>query len=191
MLIGYGEIEFELASLIEAVYREQGPRLGLKTMFRLRSEGQRLDVADGLLRSRLSQDGYAKEYQQAYEAIKGSKQIRNTLSHTHWMIDYGKLAYYNLETSAKSQDDTDKLMVSIVDDALLLKQLAYFNYTRYCLIFLQQQYEYFDGMMGGNKLDMPKKMHRPPFHIRQKEYVGPIPEEEPDTPPQEPPDKQE
>jgi len=177
MLIGYGEIEFELAMVIQAAYDRDG-LMALRSMFRVRSESARIDVADAILQHRMPELGLSAEYETTLDAIQFCKQVRNTYSHSHWSLDGDELRFYNYEETAKLREPKISIEFKYVDTSLLIRQLAYFNYTRYCLLHLQWRLGDSSGKKNAAQQPWPKPMQKPKLYNRKKRHEFPTPTEE-------------
>jgi hypothetical protein len=159
MLIGYGEVEYEIASLLGAAY-ENAP-LSLRAMFRMRGETARVQVADALLRPKCVEKNLQNKWDVALKAINYCKRVRNQYSHCHWYLEAGDLWFYNMEVAAEGNSDDFKFDFEHVDLPLLMMQTAYFNYTRCCLIHLQNQFGFFGGKRDGESQEWPKELNAP------------------------------
>lgn len=177
MLIGYSEIEFELAMVIQAAYDHDG-LMALRSLFRVRGESARVDVADALLQNRMAERGLSTEYEATLDAIQFCKQIRNTYSHSHWSLDSDELRFYNYEEAAKLREPKIKFDFKYVDTPLLLKQLAYFNYTRYCLLHLQCRLGDSSGKKNAAPQPWPAQMQKPKLYNRKTKHEFPPPKED-------------
>lgn len=138
-LIAYGELENSLLDLINAVL-DDDQDAPLRTLFRLRSEGQRLDVADAIARKWMDQAGLLQIYSEAFDAIRHCKSLRNQYAHCTWFTKDGKLSFINLEDAAKPKDGPVMLTPRFVDRALLEKQRGFFDYTEDLLVHVAESY---------------------------------------------------
>jgi hypothetical protein len=176
MLIGYSEIEFELSMVVQGAYDHDG-LMALRSMFRVRSESARVDVADALLQNRMVALGLSDEYEATLEAIQFCKRIRNTYSHSHWSLDGEDLRYYNYEEAAKLREPKIKVDFKYVDAKLLMRQLAYFNYTRYCLLHLQSRLGDHSGKKNADPQPWPERMQKPKLYNRKTKHEFPTQKE--------------
>jgi hypothetical protein len=133
LLTGYGELEFEVAQCLAVVI---GADSAFRAMFRLRSEKQRLDVADAIMRPRYRDLALEAEYADAYAAVDRCRQIRNQYAHCHWSGDFGRLQFTNLERVVEKKNNELMFGFTPVDFPLLQEQEAYFSYSLECLWFL-------------------------------------------------------
>ncbi len=179
MLIGYGEIEYELASLLGAAY---DPRMALRAMFRSRGETARIEVADSLLHPRCLEIGVKAKYEITISAVKFCKNVRNQYSHCHWHLEDGDLWFYNMESAAEGHPETIDFTFQHVNMKLLLEQLAYFNYSRYCLIHLQNQFGYHGGLKNQDPTPWPKAPQRPKKSNLKRKLSDQMNQEGPNTP---------
>lgn len=144
ILIAYGELENSLVDLVCAVQDEDSDTV-LRALFRLRSEGQRLDVADAIARKWINQQGLGGVYALALGAIRRCKAIRNQYAHCAWYEKNG-LCFINLEEAAKKADDPLMLTPRRVNLPLLQRQREFFDYTESLLIHVADSYRKKLGM---------------------------------------------
>jgi hypothetical protein len=135
ILAGYGELEFCLQECLGTVLRDDGASVRL--LFRIRSESQRIDAADSILRPAMKELGAEGAYGQMLGALRWCRSMRNTYAHCHWWGSDGVLWYTNLAETAKRLDDNVMLRFVAVDAALLTEQDAFFGYTAECLHHLR------------------------------------------------------
>ena len=180
LLAGFGELEFILAYCVGTVLlneklgiKDEG--LGIKTIFRLRSEGHRLETADAILRHPMITFGLKTEYENVYTSMKHCKNIRNQYAHCHW-ADHSKagLFFTNLEELANEKEQKILTFDWLhVDVKLLDDQENYFMYCRDYLNFLQQEIRVRLGESRDNDFSKPKGRSPPPRHNPREEH--PIP----------------
>src|SRR2546423_9923754 len=100
LLAFYGELEFTLAL---CVGKGLGDRhLGLRTLFGIRGETNRLNAGDGLGRGPFSKIGLAAEFDTAMAAIRSCLVTRNQFAHAHWSGSAAGLFFTNLDLAAKT-----------------------------------------------------------------------------------------
>ena len=81
LLAGYGEIEYDLSCCLEAAINDG--ETARRSMFRVRGEKQRIDVADALMRHKYKDSNLLAEYDEAIAATHSCRKIRNQYSHCH------------------------------------------------------------------------------------------------------------
>jgi hypothetical protein len=139
ILIAYGELENSLIDLLNAVLDEDQDMV-LRTLFRLRGEGQRLDVADAVARKWMTQQKLEGVYSRAIGAIRRCKNIRNQYAHCTWFPRDGRLFFIDLEDAAKTADGPCVLRPRRIDLPLLQKQREFFDNTEDLLIYVAESY---------------------------------------------------
>ena len=173
LLVEYGELEIGLMNCIQ-VARNYDLNTTLKTMFRVRGETNRLDIADALGRSSYDESGLSNEFKQMMDAIRYCLRIRNKYAHAYWHDpDQGtELCYLSLEELAKEDffvRDLTKLTFYYIDEPLLQQQETYFEYASAIT-----RYVNFEGRFRAKKLlsqpfSLPTAPTRPAFFIRKSE----------------------
>jgi hypothetical protein len=124
----------------------------LKAMFRIRGETNRVLIADGLGRAIYDQLGLGAEFDLLISTLRNCLAIRNRYAHAYWHDpDQGKaLCYVSLEELAKEDaevNDLGKLSFFYIDEPLLLRQEAYFEYARNLIMYLN-----YEGRFRAGKL---------------------------------------
>lgn len=165
MLAGYGELEYELMVLV-------GHALGdlstaVRTVYRLRSESQRLHVADALINPACASVGLSAEYSQTLGALRWCKNTRNRYAHSHWFDRDGILMYFDMESKAQSHPDQDIILEMMpVDEPLLAQQAEYFRHAARCLTILSDEFQVRKGLRSDPSAPFPKPMQQPRPHNR-------------------------
>ncbi|MEX1108801.1 MAG: hypothetical protein WEC00_07830 [Dongiaceae bacterium] len=167
LLIGYGEIEFDIAQALgEAIDNMDG---ALRAIYRMRSEQQRIDAADALMRRKYEQAGLSNEYSRTLGAIRQCRKIRNQFAHCHWVDDKELgLCFLDIQDTASKPPGNWKIKPKPIDLPLLKQQEAYFAYTAKCLTRMRQRL-----MAPSLNVDpdlhfaMPPKQPEPKLHNRQ------------------------
>jgi hypothetical protein len=137
LVVGYGELEFQVAVCLNSVLRDADTTF--RAMFRLRSESQKLDVADALMRPKFTEIGLAKEYATGFAAVDRCRLIRNQYAHCHWLGFGMAVQFTNLEPIAKKKEGKMVVRFQDIDLALLQKQEEYFGYAYEWLRFLSHE----------------------------------------------------
>lgn len=174
MLSGYGELEYDLSVLTGCALGSQ--TMGLRLIYRLRSEAQRLEAADAVLNLRCADAKLAGAYATMYGAIKWCKNTRNRYAHCHWIVrgepTNADLCFFDIEAAAKlsGDDDTDLVTLRPITLALLEQQATYFRYASDCLAFLGYRYCQEVGIRWPlGQLDKPPPpLSQPKTHNDQK-----------------------
>ncbi|NJR72163.1 MAG: hypothetical protein HC782_03590 [Gammaproteobacteria bacterium] len=141
MVVGYTDLEIDLMNCVKAVRDDLDTVF--KAMYRVRSEHQRLEVADALGRQAYREINLGTEFQMALGAVRHCLKIRNQYAHSAWWNDHtGKLAFANLEELAKLNDIVTSLhglKICHVTVPLLEQQFAYFERASNLLIWTLQE----------------------------------------------------
>jgi len=162
MLMAYGEIEFALVRLISVAFQDD-TSIAVRILFRVKGEGPRLDVADGILRPALGKIGLGGLWGNAIGAAKCCKDIRNQYAHCHWWHKEGDpLSFINLDTHAASREGDVMIQFEPVDLTLIKKQHQFFEYTTLLLYFLDQEYRRKAGLPSTLDLKAPVSVPQPP-----------------------------
>jgi hypothetical protein len=149
ILIAYGELENSVVDLVDAVLDDN--ETALRALFRLRSEGQRLDVADAIVRKWITEQKLDGVYGQALGAVRRCKAIRNQYAHCTWFERHGALAFINLEDAARAPEGPVTLTARRVDLALLRKQREFFDSTEDLLVYVAESYRRNMGRASGTR----------------------------------------
>lgn len=161
LLAGYGDLEFELAQCLAVVV---GSDAAFRAMFRLRSESQRLDVADALMRPKYGALKLEAEYADAFAVVDRCRQIRNQYAHCHWSYHVGPLQFTNIEPVVKKKTAEVAFYFTPVDLPLLQEQEQYFEHAMRWLWFLYAEGSArLRGRRGGHPHPKPKRI--PPARL--------------------------
>jgi hypothetical protein len=160
LLVGYGELEFDLMNCLSAA---AGDRMtAVRLIYRVRSEGARLDIADSLLRPYFDKLKLSKVYEEGYNSLFHCKSIRNKYAHSHWTSTQSGLFYTDFEKPAQTTVGDGMVTVHHVDLALLKQQEKYFEYCQKILLHLYDQTLLQSGKVPLGTDPMPKKLQKPP-----------------------------
>jgi hypothetical protein len=172
----YGEIEFILAWCLGNSLGE--PNTGMRLLYRLRSEANRVDIADALMSGPIAELVLEKEYQDTINAVRFCKSIRNQYAHCHWADDLKKGLYFvNVEEATKNL--TLHFVWRPVNVALLQEQEEYFVYCIECLNFLSEEMKIRKKGLLHNYLSMPKGRQTPKKHNLPVKHTPPWTETNP------------
>ena len=84
LVIGYGEIEYDLATCVEEVVGDDEPSRGFKAMYCSKGEDGRLKLADVLCRSSFAERGLGAAFSETLDGVRHCKKIRNQYAHSNW-----------------------------------------------------------------------------------------------------------
>lgn len=162
LLAGYGELEFDFASILAIVINDVD--VAYRAMFRARGEEQRLLVADALIRPKFKAIELYTPYCEAYQDLHHCRKIRNQFAHCHWYDDKDEgLCFLNLENTA-SKPMSNRIRKNPVDLGLLKNQEVFFVYVQDCLEYLEEECKRRSGRLSTHSLSPPKRIDRPPKH---------------------------
>lgn len=124
IILAYGQLE---ASILDALKASLGGETltAMRTLYRLRSEANRLDIADALVRPTMAKQGIGELWKDAYDACGFCKSVRNQYAHCQWLSSNGHLLFASFDIVAKSPE------------------LAKMKFVPILLKTLQAQYQYF------------------------------------------------
>ena len=127
MVTSFGELELTFSMLAETAIKNQ--TLTLRAIYRSRSTGGRIDLADVFVRNVVANTTLATDYDEVISAIRHCLKIRNNYAHSHWSPGQDGLFFANLEEAASRAAGFDMDHMH-VDLKLITEQEAYFDYTR-------------------------------------------------------------
>jgi hypothetical protein len=170
LLVDYGELEVDLMNCVQ-VARSFDLNSTLKAMFRVRGETNRIDVADGLGRMAYVSANLEAEFDAMITSIRQCLRFRNKYAHAIWHDpDGGKhLCYVSLEELAKEPAevrDLTALTFFYIDEALLLKQEQFFEYTRSLINYVNAQGQANRAGLR-RQYPAPTPIAPPPFYTRK------------------------
>jgi hypothetical protein len=132
IILAYGELESLLMHVVTAVLNGD-THTAVRSLFRLRSESNRIAVADAISRPWMRQQKLEAEYQKAYAAIRHCMKIHNQYAHCTWLGDGDLLRFGSLHEAAK-REIAPKIVFHPISLALLQKQFDYFGFTDHALL---------------------------------------------------------
>jgi hypothetical protein len=170
LLVDYGELELDLMNCVQ-VARSFDLNATVKAMFRVRGETSRIDIADGLGRAAYVALNMTAEFDAMIAALRHCLRIRNKYAHAYWHDpNMGRdLCYVSLEELAKEADevqDLTALRFFFIDEALLLQQERFFEYTRALINYLNHQGRYNSGALRRQIFPLPSPVAPPLYYIR-------------------------
>lgn len=136
IIAAFGELEFILGlALAEALGNQD---TALRTLFKLRSDTSRLDVAESLLQPICANLGFESKLADAMLAVRKCQTIRNQYAHCHFGdVKRQGLFFTDLQDAAKRT--LFEYFWRHVNVKLLDHQEKYFRYTIQCLQFIEQE----------------------------------------------------
>lgn len=162
ILIAYGELDFELCICLGAALRSL--EAAVRTLYRLRGEDSRLQVADALMREHFHSVDLKNEYEAMLGAIRWSKSLRNQYAHCHWIAYGDGLFFTDLDKVAKTAIGQILHQFWNVDVPLLKRQEEFLDYTSAWLTYLRQELEKRTGQSASNFWTTPPITEPPPLY---------------------------
>jgi len=165
MLVAYGELEIAVLDILTSVLKDG--QASARTMFQLRSEANRLAVAEAIATPPFEKAGLGGQFKEAFDAMNHCKNIRNQYAHCIWIGDGGILRFANLEEAAKSKGEKCQVVSHPLTLALLRNQWAYFEYADHALLWVNQEYrKKHKQELHGPIIPKPKRLSPPKQHSR-------------------------
>jgi hypothetical protein len=132
----------------------------------------RIKIADALGRVPYSALKLDAEFDTLIDAFDYCRRIRNKYAHAYWHDpDNGRaLCYVSLEELADEDDpvnDLTNLVFYYLDEALLLRQEAYYQYVRDLLRYVNYEGQLRAKKMHDNPFPLPTARQKPPFYTRK------------------------
>lgn len=165
IILAYGVLE---VSLLECVRSALNGDIytATRVLYRLKSESNRLEVADALVRHKMAEQKLGAAWEDAYGAFKFCKNIRNSYAHSTWISDpHGTLRFGDLEKSAKTAVGQSKISFRPLTKPILEKQFAYFAREDHLILWCLDQYQKATGLPrklpDNQHVTKPKRVPRP------------------------------
>ena len=162
LVVGYGELEIDLVECLTPIFGSF--TIASRVMYRLRSEGNRFDVGDAVLRPYYEGVGLGAAYANTYSVFARCKKIRNNHAHCLWADKGQNLFFATLEEIAKTDTGEGNLTFYHVDIKLLTQQLELFEHCQYQLWHLRHEAAAKKENKTQTQFLMPKELQLPPLH---------------------------
>lgn len=173
ILLAYGELEFLVLDLLRATMdeKEEGSATitAVRTLYRVRSESSRLQIADALVRPKMAEHDMLAPYDEAAAAMHHCKKIRNAYAHCHWISDKGILRFGDLDAAAKGNTEPTRIRFRPITLELLQQQFHYFAFTDHLLIWVADQYRLKTGKPRMIEPHIPKPQRMPRVSLDSRE----------------------
>jgi len=140
IILAYGVLEVALLESVRAALNDD-IYTATRVIYRLKSESNRLEVADALVRPKMTEKKLKLAWEEAYRAMKVCKGIRNTYAHSQWLSDKGTLRFGDLDKAAKSPEGKCEINMRPITKPVLEQQYAYFTQTDHLLLWALDQYQ--------------------------------------------------
>ena len=172
LLVSFGEIEVTLAVVVGTVGL-QDLQLGLRSIYKVRGTSSRLELADALLRLKLTGMGLEREYLTNRDAIKYCQTTRNQFAHCIWADDLNAGIFFTDLQDAADRVDILRFNWKHVDIALLTQQLEYFDNTLTGIVYLENEWSVRAKMKASHDFPAPAAIGKPPLHNPPSLHVPP------------------
>jgi hypothetical protein len=169
MVTSFGELELTYSMIAGTALQNQ--TLALRAIYRGRSTGGRIDLADVLIRNSVSKTNLVTDYQEVILAMRHCLKIRNNYAHSHWSVAHDGLFFANLEQAASRSEGFAIDDQRHVDLKILTEQEAYFDYTRSLLLYFGDQLHIKLNPRMHLGVLRPSKKVQPNLHNRASEHV--------------------
>jgi hypothetical protein len=173
MILAYGELEIGVMDLVAATMGGD-TKTAVRALYRLRSESNRLEVADALVTPKLAEHKLDGAWNEAYAAMKDCKTIRNNYAHGQWVNDKGQLRFGDLDKAALTKGPKCEIKLRPITMGVLKEQMAYFEYAEHQIMWIGDQYRLATDQQRRvvKKVPKPKKVP-PPRHDSRGEECSP------------------
>lgn len=150
MILEYGELEWMLCLLASHVLGDLDTPV--KALYRSRGELQRMDVADALIRPRITDVRMRQTYEETFAHMGVCRTLRNQYAHTNWLnAGSDKLCYIAIEDVARSNEpiEMDQMTLYHLDLSTVKDQARFFNEVMQNMTYLNMEVQY---VMGHSKV---------------------------------------
>jgi hypothetical protein len=160
MILAYGEIEFAFLDILGAVFKNS--QTAIRTLYQLRSETHRLTVAEAIAMPWFESAGLGGQFNEAVNAAKKCKKIRNQYAHCQFIASDGVLRFCNLEKTATSKGAKCEVRATPITLEVLQEQSAYFDYADHQVLWVNHSYRVKNGLEVHHGGPFPKPKRIPP-----------------------------
>jgi hypothetical protein len=172
LLAGYGELEFDLCNCLAAILDEAPPIIratrAARTLFRIRGEEARIQIADSLMREKYEAADLLAAYEETISDVQWCRRLRNQYAHCHWTTSETELQFVQLDKAAKRSDPKMMLKKRSISETLLIEQEDFFAYTDECLWYLSKEYEKREGKIASQPWRAPQGKVPPLAYIGEE-----------------------
>ncbi|QNM83549.1 hypothetical protein H8M03_04255 [Sphingomonas sabuli] len=166
IILAYGVLEVALLECVRAAL-DDDIYTATRVMYRLKSESNRLEVADALVRHKMTSYKIGPAWEEAYAAYKFCKNVRNSYAHSTWVSDPdGTLRFGDLEKSAKSAVGKSNINFRPLTKPVLEAQYAYFTQAHHLMLYALDQFQ--TAAKHPRKLAQDQYILKPPRVPRPK-----------------------
>lgn len=167
ILGGYTDLEIDLMYCVNAARNDFDTLL--KSMYRVRGESKRVDVADAFGRQAYIALGFGAQFEKAIGAMRYCIKIRNQYAHCVWWDDNtGQLAFAAIEDIAELNEPVEnfkEMQTRHTSVELLTAQFAYFEYTSNFFYGLLHEGNQKPGLNGKPLYTIPEEKLRPGLYL--------------------------
>lgn len=162
IVAAYRDVEFDLTVAVAAVHCIE---LAVQTMFRLRAEDARLEIADAMARDAYYKAELGISWAEVFGNIEFCLAVKNQYARGNWFWspEIG-LGLVDLSSPIGSNEKPAPLTVYPVDLVLLQEQKAYFAYVQESLKYLSNAYTKKAGRSSFYDYSQPGRIKRPIRH---------------------------
>ena len=177
LITGYGELELLLAICVgtalatkrnipdgytEFQHRHRYEGVGIKLIFRIRGEKNRIDAASKLMRGAFTAANMGSEYDETMNAMRACLRIRNLFAHCHWGQSRKRgLFFINLEEVARKPQRLNLDSFRHASTTTLQYLERYFWHTMEPLDYLAHELGFRAKLSLPHGLSKPRKMREP------------------------------
>ena len=167
LLAGYPDLEIGL--LICVIRVRDDFDVGLKAMFRMRGETDRILVGDGLARGKYESLGLGTEFAMTVGAMQHCRKIRNQYAHCQWHTHNAPVITFTALEEMAMRNETFTNFLSLpqfkIDVPLLQEQRRYFDYTDSSFRWLHEETYLRLGKTSRNPFQKPVQLKQPDLYI--------------------------
>ena len=146
IILAYGVLEVCLLECVRAALNDD-IYTATRVLYRLKSESNRLEVADALVRHKMVEQNIGAAWEDAYGAYKLCKNIRNSYAHSTWISDPdGTLRFGDLEKAGKTATGKSQINFRPLTRTILESQFGYFTHANHLMLWALDQYQKAAGL---------------------------------------------
>jgi len=171
ILLAYAELEMDLCGVVSYAH---DLNIAIKALYRMRGEGQRIQIADGLARQVYAAAKLETVFSEMIADMTYATGIRNQYAHCVWNRTGKKLSFLDMEAIAYENGPADKAKTvkRRIDLKLLRQQETFFAYVQDCLLYLQSAIQAHQGIKVDKPWPKPAKVPRPPKYRPEPKPVA-------------------
>lgn len=165
IILAYGVLEVSLLECVRTAL-DNDIYTATRVLYRLKSESNRLEVADALVRPRMEAHALRPIWEDAYGAYKLCKNIRNSYAHSMWVSDSdGTLRFGDLEKAGNTRIGKSDINFRPLTKAVLIDQFGYFTHAHHLMLYALDQLQ--------TSAKLPRKLPDGQFVLKPKRTPQP------------------